>query len=69
VSGQKLENGGVIKLTAIICLHGEDGSLKLSLNMSVKGSKNCSDLGFLAKRESPHIVRVVIQDYKVILIA
>jgi len=59
----------IVEFSAIVALDALDGGAELRANMSKKIRKNRKSLRFEAKRKGPHVVRAVIKNNKVILIA
>jgi hypothetical protein len=58
--------GGVVKLTTVITLHAFNGAAKLSSNISKEMCNSGKRVGFKMKRESPHVMGVIIKNDKVI---
>ena len=66
VAREEGRDGGVKKFGAIVSLHGHNGKVKLGASIGNKINYGVGRVGFPSKREGPHIVRVVINDNKII---
>jgi hypothetical protein len=66
VASEVVCDGGVDKLGAIVGLDGDDGKVKLSACIGKKINKCVGSVRLPPKRKCPHVVRVVINDNKII---
>jgi hypothetical protein len=66
------ENGAVgyiVKFFSVVTLYKLNGQTKLSLYILTKIKKYVMHFGFSTKRKCPNIIRVIIQDNKIIFVA
>lgn len=67
--GEQSTNGGVVELTPIVSLHGEDRELELGTSVGKKIDENRVDIRFAMQRKRPYIMCIIVEDYKVELVA
>jgi hypothetical protein len=66
--GQKKAHGIGIILTAIICLKGEDGKAKLSLNIGDEGTYCRKNVRLISQGDCPKIVCIIIEKDNIIFV-
>ena len=66
VTCEELDEGGVNELSTVIGLEEHDREVELCACISYKVNKNITGVGFTMKGESPHKMREIIDNDKVI---
>jgi hypothetical protein len=66
VRGKKGADGGVVEFFPVISLESVYGAAELGGHVGVEGGKGGGDVGLFAEGKSPHKVRVVIKNNKII---
>lgn len=69
VTSEQCADGGVVELTAIVCLQGENGQLKLCPNVGIEIEENSKNIRFLLERKGPDIVSEIVQNNQIEFIA
>lgn len=65
--GKECTRRRVIILFAIVSLETHDWNLKLRAHKSMKGDQSRKNIRFVTQQECPGIVRIIIQNDKIIL--
>jgi hypothetical protein len=68
VSEEESARGGVIKLTAIVALNSLNGEAELSGHPSEKVKNGGESIRLQTKRESPRVMRKIIDHHKIVFI-
>ena len=65
---KEVGNRGVYELSAIVGLHFNYMEIKLGTGLGDEIEKGVSGIGFVMERESPHTMRVIINNYEAIFL-
>jgi hypothetical protein len=66
---EKVAVGYVVKFFSVVTLYKSNGQTKVSLDILTKIKKYVVHFGFSTERKRPNIMRLTIQDNKIIFVA